>query len=116
MSSKKRIIDVEEWDAWYHEHIKNLNSYDIYDTGYEDALDAADDWMDAQPTGRAFVISEKEDQKISEWKQNHRLKHACSYGSCIGGEYSYAFSPTSIGTIGSVVCDRCGEEFVFRDL
>ena len=49
MSNKKRIIDVEEWDAWYNKLIKNLNQCDLHNTGYKDALDQIDDWMDSQP-------------------------------------------------------------------
>ena len=33
----------------------------------------------------------------------------------VGGKYIYKFVPTSIGTIGKVVCS-CGEEFTFQDL
>ena len=49
MSHKKRVIDVEEWDEWYKELTHGLEPYDHYDTGYGDAVDRIDDWMDTQP-------------------------------------------------------------------
>jgi hypothetical protein len=74
LSSKKRIIDVEEWDAWYHERIKNLRPYDIYDTGYVDALDVADDWMGVQPildidTGLSGQYKWERDVAINQLEQ-----------------------------------------------
>lgn len=47
MSYKKIIID--EWLQWCNELTKDLEPYDHYDTGYRDAVDRMDDWMDAQP-------------------------------------------------------------------
>ena len=49
MSYKKRIVDVEEWYQWCNELTKDLEPYDHYDTGYGDAVDRMDDWMDVQP-------------------------------------------------------------------
>ena len=34
---------------------------------------------------------------------------------CIGGSLTWCFTPTSIGTIGEVICS-CGEKFTFQDL
>ena len=36
-------------------------------------------------------------------------------GGCCGGRYTYQFVPTSIGTVGEVICS-CGEKFTFQDL
>ena len=59
---------------------------------------------------RGFPISEKEQEKIREWKKNHQ-----HYGGAIGGTFTYEFTPTSIGTVGEIKC-TCGEQFTFRDL
>lgn len=73
-------------------------------------------------TKRGFTISENEEEKINKWKTSHiRKKHTDkttkkpkSFGA-IGGNFTYEFIPTSIGTIGSIKCS-CGECFTFRDL
>lgn len=70
-----------------------------------------------------FPISEKEKKKISEWQVKHDAEvHGVRtfedklrrYGA-IGGRYSYTFTPTSIGTVGKIVCS-CGEEYCFQEL
>ena len=72
---------------------------------------------------RGFPISEKEQEKIREWElkhdaEKHGLKtmeqRAMGHG-CIGGSLTWCFTPTSIGTIGEVICS-CGEKFTFQDL
>ena len=72
---------------------------------------------------RGFPISEKEQEKITEWElkhdaEKHGLKtskqRAMGHG-CIGGSLTWCFTPTSIGTIGEVICS-CGENFTFQDL
>lgn len=60
---------------------------------------------------RGFPISEKEQEKIREWE----LKHDAEKHGCIGGSLTWYFTPTSIGTIGEVICS-CGEKFTFQDL
>lgn len=72
---------------------------------------------------RGFPISEKEEQRIKEWKLKHetedhgldtpekRLKSA----GCCGGRYTYEFFPCAIGTSGVVKCS-CGKEFEFQSL
>lgn len=64
-----------------------------------------------------FPIAKEEHDKIREWQQEHvKEKHeGNSYAGAIGGNYTYEFIPTSIGTIGTVKCS-CGEEFCFRKL
>lgn len=64
-----------------------------------------------------FPISKEEDKKINEWIEKHiKEKHNNNYyAGCIGGRFSYHFTPTSIGTIGIVKC-ACGEEFIFQDI
>jgi len=72
---------------------------------------------------RGFPISESEDAAIKEWMEMHdRKAHGLTTdamrmkaGGCIGGRYSYHFTPTGIGTSGVVRCS-CGAEFEFQEL
>jgi len=71
---------------------------------------------------RGFPISEKEYENLKEWQNNHIMtKHwdiknnrPKSFGA-IGGNFTYEFIPTSIGTLGTVKCS-CGECFTFQEL
>jgi hypothetical protein len=65
---------------------------------------------------RTFVILPEEIKAIEEWQEQHtKEKHGGNeYAGAIGGRYSYKFTPTSIGTFGSIVCS-CGEKFDFAD-
>ena len=70
---------------------------------------------------RGFPISEEEQKGIREWMDKHdeEVHHArtlgdkLKLGGCCGGRYTYKFTPTSIGTIGTVKCS-CGAEFTFQ--
>lgn len=72
---------------------------------------------------RGFPISEDEKNEIKEWEDKHdrevhkldTVDKKIKASGCIGGKYHFVFIPTSIGTIGTVVC-QCGEEFVFKNL
>ena len=59
-----------------------------------------------------FPISEEEDKKIKEW-----IKTRPDYNEgAIGGRYTYKFTPTSIGVIGTIVDGMTDEKFTFREL
>lgn len=62
---------------------------------------------------RGFPISEEEHDQIKSWMTEHNKCHSNS--GAIGGGYTYCFTPTSIGIIGTVKC-TCGSEFTFREL
>lgn len=72
---------------------------------------------------RGFPISEEEQKSIREWMDKHdeeahhahTLDDKLKLGGCCGGRYTYKFTPTSIGTIGTVKCG-CGAEFTFQDI
>lgn len=72
---------------------------------------------------RGFPISEEEQTSIREWMNKHdeEVHHArtlddkLKLGGCCGGRYTYEFTPTSIGTIGTVKCS-CGAKFTFQDM
>ena len=62
---------------------------------------------------RGFGISEEEYKNLREWKQKHYTQHYL--GGTIGGQYTYEFIPTSIGTIGTIKCS-CGASFDFQKI
>ena len=72
---------------------------------------------------RGFPISEEEQKSIREWMDKHdeEVHHArtlgdkLKLGGCCGGRYTYKFTPTSIGTIGTVKCS-CGAELIFQEI
>lgn len=72
---------------------------------------------------RGFKITEEEDIKIRYWIKEHMAdKHQSvseddiTYGAgAIGGRFTYEFTPTSIGVIGTIKCS-CGDSFTFRKL
>ena len=72
---------------------------------------------------RGFPISEEEQKSIREWMDKHdeEVHHArtlgdkLKLGGCCGGRYTYKFTPTSIGTIGTVKCG-CGAELIFQEI
>jgi hypothetical protein len=67
--------------------------------------------------GRGFRITKEEQEKIDMWKKAHiKKKHnGNSYAGAIGGNWTYKFTPTGIGTLGEIKCS-CGETFCFCDI
>lgn len=71
---------------------------------------------------RGFSISKEEEEKIREWELKHdaevhglkTMKQRLRAEGCCGGRRTYKFVPTSLGTLGEVVCS-CGEKFTFQD-
>lgn len=58
-----RLIDADTWKPWYNEVKINLEVYNQYADGYEDAIDNVDDWMDAQTTIDAVPVVRCKDCK-----------------------------------------------------
>lgn len=58
---------------------------------------------------RGFPITEEEEAKIKEWKTNHWKKHKSHHS------FVYEFTPTPIGTVGKIICSKCGREFTFQE-
>ena len=64
---------------------------------------------------RGFPISKAESEAISEWKNQHWTNQHDAPDNAtrlqkmgaIGGSYHYEFTPTSIGTIGTICCSSC---------
>lgn len=61
----------------------------------------------------SFSISEQDNQLIQNWIMNHNT-HPLK-GGVSGGTFSYIFTPTSIGTFGTIRCNLCGKEYTFSD-
>ena len=64
---------------------------------------------------RGFPISEKEEEKINEWKKDILSKYPANSGA-IGGRFEYHFLPTSIGYAGTIVDTFSKERFTFREI
>lgn len=73
---------------------------------------------------RGFPITEEQQKEIREWQLKHEaeihgrktLEDRLRAGGAIGGKYFYRHIPTSIGIVGEIVCDECGQSFCFEDL
>lgn len=92
----KRIEDLEN-EKYKDRELKRLN--DELCTLREDAL-------------RGFLITKDEAKEINDWCGIHNSKHPRT--GAIGGRFSYVFTPTSIGTIGEIMCNDCKKTFCFR--
>lgn len=57
----KKIIDMEEWNAFYAEQMKGIDPYNHYDNGYEDAIDKVDAWLEEQPAADVAEV------KCAKW-------------------------------------------------
>ena len=91
--AEKRLIDVTGWDSFYADMGDSCNTMDSYDRGYMDALDRADDWIDAQPTVDAVEVVRCEECKnyaagyvrrdhgwCREWATAVRASGFCHHG------------------------------------
>ena len=65
-----------------------------------------------------FYITTNEQTLINAWIIKHcqeQHRGNCK-GGVSGGMFSYIFTPTAIGTIGTIKCTVCGEEYTFSDI
>ena len=73
---------------------------------------------------RGFPITEEQQEMIRDWQIKHEaeihgrktLEDRLRAGGAIGGKYTHRFVNTSIGFIGEIVCEECGQTFCFQDL
>ena len=63
---------------------------------------------------RGFPISDEEDKNIKEWKKNQQKKNPGIGGA--GGRFTYKFTPTGLGTVGTIIDGFTGDEFTFQEL
>ena len=64
---------------------------------------------------RGFPISEEEDKNIKEWIKNQQKKNP-GIGGAAGGRFTYKFTPTGLGTSGTIIDNLTGDEFTFQEL
>ena len=64
---------------------------------------------------RGFPISEKEDKKINEWIEK-QMEKVPGIGGASGGRFTYQFTPTGLGTSGTVIDGFTGDKFTFQEL
>ena len=64
---------------------------------------------------RGFPISEEEDKNIKEWIKNQQKKNP-GIGGAAGGRFTYRFTPTGLGTAGTIIDSFTGDEFTFQEL
>lgn len=64
---------------------------------------------------RGFPISEEEDKKINEWIESQQKK-VPGIGGASGGRFTYQFTPTGLGTVGTIIDSFTGDKFTFQEL
>lgn len=60
-----------------------------------------------------FTITEEENSVIHQWLARHARK---KHNGNLNINESYIFTPTGLGTVKTVKCNHCGEEFMFNTL
>ena len=65
---------------------------------------------------RGFPISDKECEKIDGWINNLTKDEPLTKMGAIGGRFTYRFTPTSIGVIGTIEDSITGEKLTFQEL
>jgi hypothetical protein len=74
--------------------------------------------------GYSFRMTKEDWDRVREWQIQHQAekhglktsKDRLAAGGAIGGNWTFEFVPTSIGTVGTCICGSCKEEFVFQEL
>lgn len=61
-----------------------------------------------------FTLSESQIKKLDKWRKHHKCSIKAQYGiekyvGAVGGELTYHFTPTSIGSVVTVSCS-CGKK------
>ena len=64
---------------------------------------------------RGCPIPEEEDKNIKEWIKNQQEKNP-GIGGAAGGRFTYRFTPTGLGTAGTIIDSFTGDEFTFQEL
>ena len=74
--------------------------------------------------GYSFRMTKEDWNRVREWQIQHQAekhglktsKDRLAAGGAIGGNWTFEFIPTSIGTVGTCICGSCKEEFKFQEL
>ena len=64
---------------------------------------------------RGFPISEKENKKINEWVEK-QMEKTPGIGGASGGRFTYQFTPTGLGTSGTIIDGFTGDKFTFQEI
>ena len=111
------VRDLVEEVFCYAERLEKENE-DLKDLHWENDLlkkmKADRDLMEAD-YHRGFPITEQEKKAICDWEDKHwanqhnapTLDARLSKQGAIGGSFHYRFTPTSIGTVGTICCTAC---------
>ncbi len=65
---------------------------------------------------KGFPISDEENRAIDEWVDEHINAHGGRTRTKIGCSclFHYEFSPSQLGTFGTIICDMHGDKFQFQ--
>ena len=118
---KTKFEDKERRIKYLEEELEKLKDENWKDEELQDMKEKYD--MICKDYYRGFPISNEEQEDIDAWiKQHEKECHPPKQtpfgkirGGAIGGCYSYIFTPTSVGTIGTIKCN-CGKKFTFQEL
>ena len=61
------------------------------------------------------VVNMEEYKNIKEWIKNQQEKNP-GIGGAAGGRFTYKFTPTGLGTVGTIIDGFTGDEFTFKEL
>lgn len=124
------IYENREWKTIYPideclENLKNLYEYQkaqIENLAEKNAELSAEGWKDKELEDMRRQVKEAKNElrngfgiepdvkkTIEDWQREHiKVRHDLTRSqSAIGGQFTYTFSPTSIGTFGTCTCSIC---------
>ena len=111
-------IVYDDINDWFEDKEGCVDIEQIKEQGFGYVTEIINDikiWVSNSIGGNEYCFSSSDLESYEEEVHClHTLEDRLRRGGTIGGSYHYEFIPTSIGTIGKVVCN-CGEEFVFCD-
>jgi len=99
----QKLLDKTNEESWYE--ISGDSDYpDILEKKHVQYL------IDTIKSG-LYIITEDDIKKINSWQKSKKhIKCHKRYAGAIGGQYSYEFTPTSIGTVFKIKCSICNNE------
>ena len=99
----KSLFDRIDWLQKENKRLQEENYKDEELTKMKEKLKCA--WGELN---RGFGISQEESEAAHNWLKEHNEKyHQKRYDGAVGGGVTYMFEPTSIGTFGTICCNRC---------
>jgi len=111
-SIRQRIQDLENENSRLEEKIKELSDEKFVDKKIQSLTRELKE--EREDSLRGFPITKEESEKIHQWQKKHSEECPFISISAIGGNFTFNFTPTSIGTFGVCKCS-CGEKFVFQE-